>query len=77
MHLEKVLYGQGDMELRIRVHDSGEGFDHQAVRRTIATDMQHHGRGIGLVCNLCSSVEYMDNGSEVLACLNLPAPGVT
>lgn len=77
VHLEKVLYGQGDMELRIRVHDSGEGFDYQTVRKVIASDTQRHGRGIGLVCNLCSSVEYMGNGSEVLACLNLPAPAPT
>lgn len=73
MYLEKVMYEAGGAQLRIRVHDSGDGFDYRAVRKTLGEDTLRHGRGIGLVCHLCSTVEYMGNGSEVLACFDLPA----
>ncbi len=77
MHLEKMMYEDGSMQLRIRVHDSGDGFDHQTVRKLIASDTQRHGRGIGLVCNLCSSVEYLGNGSEVQAYFDLSTNSVS
>ena len=73
LHMEKVMYEEGGMQLRIRVHDSGDGFNHQQVRTLISHGAQPYGRGIGLVCGLCSTVEYLGSGSEVLACFALPA----
>jgi len=65
LNLEKVLNTNGDAFLRIRIKDSGEGFDfpHEAPR--ISSDIQFHGRGISLLYSACRSVTFTSNGSNV------------
>ena len=71
MSLEKLVYAGGDMQLKIRVRDSGDGFDYRHMGKLPVTETQRHGRGIVLLNNLCSSVQFLGNGSEILACFNL------
>lgn len=73
LSLGKVLYDSGDVQLKIRICDSGEGFDHQYVRKQIAEGTQRHGRGIPLLYKMCRSVEFLGSGSEVLVCFDQPA----
>ena len=72
LNLEKVMTAEGDVFLRIRVKDSGDGFDHLHVATKIAADTLRHGRGIPLLCSICSSVRFLGNGSEVVVNYNLP-----
>ncbi len=65
--------GPGEHRLRIRVEDSGPGFDWQA-KLAKAEDAQeaevtktYHGRGIPLLRKLCESVNYVGNGNQVEA----------
>jgi DNA-binding response OmpR family regulator/anti-sigma regulatory factor (Ser/Thr protein kinase) len=51
--------------IRVQVRDSGAGFDQQQTPRTDAS--QPWGRGINLVRDLCESVTYSRNGTEVEA----------
>lgn len=76
MHLEKIVYAGDGMQLRIRVRDSGDGFDYQKMGKLPATETQRHGRGIVLLNNLCSSVQFLGNGSEVLVGFNLSSAAV-
>ncbi len=69
--LEKIVYAGGGMQLKIRMRDSGNGFDYQHMGKLPATETQRHGRGIVLLSKLCSSVQFLGNGSEVLVCFNL------
>lgn len=60
--------------IRIRVRDSGKGFD---FSRFAAADGKpnvgrRHGRGLGLVAGMCDHVEFGTNGSEVVAYLGDP-----
>lgn len=72
LNLEKVLTRNEDAFLRIRIKDSGEGFDYQRVLTKVASDTQLHGRGIALLYNVCRSVDFLGNGSEVLVEFDLP-----
>ncbi|MGB8516804.1 MAG: fused response regulator/phosphatase [Gallionella sp.] len=67
MHLEKLECGSCDC-LKIFIRDSGDGFD-QAMSLTdnIEHSQLRHGRGIALLQSMCNDLEYMGNGSEVLA----------
>ena len=71
LNLEKKLTENGSAFLRIRVKDSGDGFDHQQVSASIAANTQRHGRGIPLLYNVCNSVQFLGNGSELLVDFNL------
>jgi hypothetical protein len=52
--------------LRVRVRDSGEGFDHRArLAAPAAVVPVPHGRGIELVRGLATSVEFSDSGNAV------------
>lgn len=58
--------------LIIRVKDSGEGFDVAAQMNKESGESEfRHGRGIMLVRDICTVVEYKGNGSEVIAQLEL------
>lgn len=70
-NLKKVVYDDGDAQLEIRVRDSGDGFDFQRVREKIAAETLHCG-GVALLDRVCSSVQYVGNGSEVIACFDMP-----
>lgn len=65
IELEHVATAEGG-QLRLRVEDSGAGFDH--VRHLEAgADTQYHGRGIPLVRQLCASLRYEGRGNQVEA----------
>jgi anti-sigma regulatory factor (Ser/Thr protein kinase) len=72
LNLEKIINVDGSALLRIRVKDSGEGFDYQHVAAKIAADTQRHGRGFALLYNVCSAVQFLGNGSEVMVEFILP-----
>ena len=52
--------------LRIRVMDSGPGFNYALYGRTIDNDFIPFGRGIALVRHLCQKVEFRGRGNEVV-----------
>lgn len=53
--------------LRIRVKDSGPGFDHRAfTARSLDDNTSLCGRGIPLVKSLCEDMRYLGNGNEVV-----------
>lgn len=72
LNLAKELDADGGALLRIRVSDSGDGFDYHQVATKIAADTQRHGRGIALLYNVCSTVQFLGNGSELMVEFNLP-----
>ncbi len=60
--------------LKIYVRDSGRGFDYSSRLSTdIADNQRHHGRGIALLDNVCERLQYLGDGSEVIAYLNASA----
>jgi PAS domain S-box-containing protein len=66
LNLEKVHNPDESKFLRIRVLDSGDGFDYAHVEHQVATNSKLHGRGIPLLYSVCRSVEFMSGGAEVL-----------
>ncbi|KAF0202687.1 MAG: response regulator [Gallionellaceae bacterium] len=72
LSLAKETDAGGGELLRIRVSDSGDGFDHHQVANKIAADTQLHGRGIALLYKVCSTVQFLGNGSELMVEFNLP-----
>lgn len=72
MSLEKLVYAGEGALLKIRVRDSGEGFDYRRAGALPVTETQRHGRGIVLLNNLCNSVRFLGNGSEVMVHFELP-----
>lgn len=73
IELAGVFYS-GRKCLRIRVKDSGPGFDWSAMYAAEAEKVpgKAFGRGVSLVKALCGKVEYVGDGSEVV-CYYLPA----
>lgn len=57
---------KGQTVLRIRIKDSGEGFDWHRLQVAKNTDIAH-GRGISLVRSLCVGLQYQGVGNEVIA----------
>jgi len=56
----------GEVEMTIRVIDSGAGFDyHNVCFDKQQANGQYHGRGLGLVNQLCSSMTFKGNGNEI------------
>ncbi|PWB58292.1 MAG: hypothetical protein C3F18_02885 [Nitrosomonadales bacterium] len=52
--------------LRIHIKDSGKGFDYRRyISAGISSSTRLSGRGLALVRNMCSELEYASNGSEV------------
>jgi len=60
----------GDL-LKIRITDSGTGFDYLSVESDDDSDELSFGRGMHLVRSFCPSVEYSDGGRTVEAHYNL------
>jgi hypothetical protein len=56
--------------LKIRVKDSGEGFDHKTEVLGNDTELQH-GRGISLVQKIADQVVYNPSGNEVIVSYSL------
>jgi len=62
-------------ELRIRVIDSGVGFDHVAAREGGPSDPRRlHGRGMRLLDRLCDQVTYFGRGNDVEALFRWSRP---
>lgn len=59
----------GRYGVRIRVADSGEGFDHQGtgLDPSELIEAAHHGRGIALVRSVAHRLEYPGKGNEAIA----------
>ncbi|WP_176225298.1 ATP-binding SpoIIE family protein phosphatase [Methylomagnum ishizawai] len=53
--------------LEIGIEDDGPGFDYERWRRGSRQSPPHGGRGIGLVEDLCESVEFLGTGNRVRA----------
>jgi anti-sigma regulatory factor (Ser/Thr protein kinase) len=64
--LEKVLNSDGSAFLRIRVTDSGDGFDYRQMTDKVVANSLRHGRGIPLLHQVCRSVEFLCGGSEIV-----------
>jgi len=59
-------------KLKVRVKDSGKGFDARAWRLDARALFRRADRGIGLVEQLCETVEYRDGGTEIEVTRALP-----
>jgi two-component system, HptB-dependent secretion and biofilm response regulator len=68
IEIEKVLV-EDRTGIKIRIVDSGDGFDHEAVMAATAEQPGgiQHGRGIALTRNLVCRLEYAGKGNEVAA----------
>jgi anti-sigma regulatory factor (Ser/Thr protein kinase) len=75
LNLKKIVGTDGSAFLRIRVIDSGDGFDFRQVADKVATNTQRHGRGIALLYQVCRKVEFLHGGSEILVEFDLPDVG--
>jgi CheY-like chemotaxis protein len=65
--LERVLVDEKPA-IKISVKDSGEGFNHAATaHHSNADNAKCYGRGIMLVKSLCSSLQYLGKGNQVVS----------
>jgi anti-sigma regulatory factor (Ser/Thr protein kinase) len=65
--LERVFVDEKPA-IKISVKDSGEGFNHSAMVHHPSTDnAKCYGRGIMLVKSLCSSLQYIGKGNQVVS----------
>lgn len=53
------------------ITDSGEGFNFDNIQRKCTADDDMHGRGLNLLCSLCSSLEFSNAGRTVTATYDL------
>ncbi len=58
-------------QIELILQDSGNGFDVEKVTDAVAKDEESHGRGLGLLHNLCSKLEYSNGGRSVTAIYDL------
>lgn len=56
----------GRRVLRIRVRDSGGGFDYESLLEDLQDNARAYGRGLPLVKNLATHMEFAEGGSEVV-----------
>lgn len=69
------IHDQSCDYMKFSVSDSGDGFDFSGVLSVdLSANKQRHGRGIGLLTKICNRLQYLGNGSEVLAYLEMPKP---
>ena len=58
-----------DVQLRVRVTDSGNGFDFEKfvtrAKDAVDTVGGYHGRGIRLLWDLCETVNYVTPGNQI------------
>ncbi|WP_434627703.1 SpoIIE family protein phosphatase [Chromobacterium sp. CV08] len=68
LQLERCREEAGDC-IRIRLRDSGDGFDHHSLMERLGqrAGESRHRRGVGLVSALCSRLVYRGHGNEVEA----------
>ena len=57
------LIKDGEHFLRIKISDSGNGFD--VSKMSHSSNEDSFGRGVGLINRVCSRVEYLDGGSTI------------
>jgi CheY-like chemotaxis protein/anti-sigma regulatory factor (Ser/Thr protein kinase) len=55
----------GASDMKVRVEDTGPGFDVHAVFSDLEGNERAYGRGIALVRAMCSSVDYLGSGNTV------------
>lgn len=60
-------------KLRVRIKDSGKGFDAHAWQLESRDPARRDDRGINLVEKLCDSVQYREGGTEIEVMRSLPA----
>lgn len=67
IEIEKVVI-EGADGVRIRVVDSGNGFDYSALQTDVAGPPEHaqYGRGVALVKSLAYKLEFAQRGNEVI-----------
>lgn len=59
-------FHKGDpSHVELLIADSGEGFDHQKLVANLEENADAHGRGIALLHQLCSELEYSNEGKTV------------
>jgi CheY-like chemotaxis protein len=63
IQLDFKLIRDEEVILRIKMSDSGKGFDTTKAKRS--TNEDSFGRGIGLIYRVCNRVEYSDGGSTI------------
>ncbi|WP_370978956.1 SpoIIE family protein phosphatase [Agaribacterium sp. ZY112] len=54
--------------IELEIIDSGSGFDIEALQHRPGQEEQSHGRGVSLLQQLCSSIQYSSGGRQVNAC---------
>ncbi|HEX4912118.1 MAG TPA: fused response regulator/phosphatase [Permianibacter sp.] len=54
--------------LRLRVEDSGPGFDWRSWQASMVPDASYSGRGLALIASLCHSLSFEGRGNIVEAC---------
>ena len=64
--IEKVLI-EGKYGIKIRVVDSGNGFNYASTLGASGVQVKQHGRGITLVDSIAYRFEYVGNGNDVTA----------
>lgn len=61
-------YQKGDVNaILLKITDSGEGFDFENTIKELEENEDSHGRGLPLLYDLCSSLEYSNLGKTVTA----------
>jgi anti-sigma regulatory factor (Ser/Thr protein kinase) len=58
-------------KLILEIEDTGDGFDVDSVIKDTQGEDESHGRGMGLLAHLCSSLEYENQGRKVIAAYDL------
>ena len=71
LDIARLESGDG-AKIRVRVKDSGKGFDARAWQVDAGARPRRGDRGVGLVEQLCESIEYRDGGAEVEVLRALP-----
>lgn len=68
IEIEKVMI-EGRYGVKIRVVDSGDGFDYPAIQTDAVDQIEgaQHGRGIALAKSLAYKLEYSKRGNEAIA----------
>src|SRR5690606_26555749 len=64
--ISHVPEGRGGV-LCVRVEDTGQGFDHEALCRDLPPLDQYSGRGIPLLRSMCRRLEFQGTGNIVVA----------
>jgi len=58
-------------QIRFDITDSGNGFDCDRIAKECESNDERHGRGLNLLNNLCSSLEYSNGGRTATAIYDL------